>query len=220
MKRSACRIALGFGLLAFATIAAAQPLAGRHRIGLRLGMWDQGSETRVEIAPGTASTSIESTLPLGGLEYGHWLEENLTLTISVEAMSLDFETRTGLTGVTVNSAVVGSLLLGLKYGLVPQDGESSVRPHLFGALGLYRGSQDDVATGLTVLVSSREESAFGGRLGGGVDFILGRHLMVDLGIGYNFMTDFETPIGGRRNYGGPSMNLGFGYLFGSGVATE
>jgi len=157
---------------------------------------------------------------LGGLTYGHWLEEDLALTITVGAMALEAETRVTVSGTSAHAAAVGSFLLGLRHYFSSSTGRSPVRPYLGGGVGIYRGSQDDVISGTTVLATSRQETAFGGRLAVGSDFLLSRHFLTGLAAGYNLMTDFEAPIGGSRNYGGPEMSLDLSYLFGSGAADE
>jgi len=59
--------------------------------------------------------------------------------------------------------------------------------------------------------------AFGGQLGAGIDFILSPHFMAGIAGGYNIMADFEEPIGGSVNYGGPEFSIGLSYLFGQGL---
>ena len=38
--------------------------------------------------------------------------------------------------------------------------------------------------------------------------------------GYNWMADFDQPVGGRRNYSGFGMSVGLGVLFGRGTAAR
>ena len=40
--------------------------------------------------------------------------------------------------------------------------------------------------------------------------------MLGARLGYNLMADFDEPLGGRDNYGGPEFNLTFSWLIGSG----
>jgi hypothetical protein len=78
------------------------------------------------------------------------------------------------------------------------------------------GSQVATDVGAIVTAEARTEPAIGGELGGGVDFLLGRHFVTSVGLGFVLMTDFEQQIGGSDNYSGPQLTLGFGYVFGGG----
>jgi len=219
MKTLLYLILLGTLSPTVATGAEAQSLAGRHQISLRLGMWNQTAETKVEAVTPTVSTSVEDSGLLAGLGYTHWLEENLALAIKFSALALDTETLVSVSGVSTDFAMVGSVLLGLKRTILTSSDDASVRPFLGASVGLFRGSQDEVRTGLEMVVASRAETAFGGQLGVGADFIVGRHFMAGVAIDYNLMSDFDEPIGGSRDYSGPEFSLGFGYLFGSGDAA-
>lgn len=63
---------------------------------------------------------------------------------------------------------------------------------------------------------SRSEGAFGVRLGGGIDFLLGQSFKLGANAGYDLMTDFSKPIGARKNYSGPEFSLSFGIILGEG----
>jgi len=192
-------------------------LEKRHLIGLRLGMWNQVANVRTEVGVGGVSTSVGSDGFLGGVSYGHWLKEDLALNISVGGMMADVETRVGLLGVSHETAAVTHILVGLKQYFPKSTYGSSVRPFVKASLGPYIGSQTRTETGLVVSVESRSEPAFGGQAGVGVDFVVGRHFLTGISVGYNLMNDFDEPIGGSKNYSGPEFSLGFSYLFGKGT---
>jgi opacity protein-like surface antigen len=60
---------------------------------------------------------------------------------------------------------------------------------------------------------SRTETAFGGRLGAGIDFFLSDHFKAGANAGYNMMSDFSAPVGARSNYSGADFSCGIGYIF-------
>ena len=153
---------------------------------------------------------------LGGIAYGHWLEEHLALTVSIRAMALDISTNTGAFGVITETSTITSMLVGVKYYLVKSTLASSVRPNLKGSVGPFIGSQSTTRAGTTTVTESRTENVFGGQLGAGVDFVTGRHFMMGFGLGYNQMADFGNPIGGSENYSGPELSFEFSWLFGKG----
>ncbi len=203
-------------VLALAVSADAISLEKRHQLALRLGMWNQITDTRTEIGVSGVTTSVESSGLLGGIAYGNWLEENLALTFSVGGMALDISTNTGISGVITETSAITSMLMGVKYYFAKSTLQSSVRPHLRSSAGPFIGSQSSNEVGTTIVNESRTEFAFGGQLGAGVDFVTGRHFMMGFGLAYNLMTDFSEPIGGSKNYGGPEFSFEFSWLFGKG----
>ena len=204
-------------VLALAVNANAVSLEKRHQLSLKLGMWNQTTSTRVEVGLDGVETSVESSGLLGGIAYGHWLQENLALTFCIEGMALDISTDAGVVGVVTESSTVTSMLLGLKYYFVKSTLVSTVRPYLKGSAGPLTGTQSSSRVGLRVVNEERTESAFGGQIGGGVDIVTSRHFMMGIGMGYNLMSDFSEPIGGSRNYSGPEFGFEFSWLFGKGI---
>ncbi|MDH4158234.1 MAG: outer membrane beta-barrel protein [candidate division Zixibacteria bacterium] len=209
--------ALACVVVALAVSADAVSLEKRHQLGLRLGMWNQVTDTRTEIGVGGVETSVEGSGMLGGIAYGHWPEEYLAMTFSIGAMALDITTNTAVSGVTEETSVIASMLMGVKYYPLRSTLSSSVRPYLKSAVGSFIGTQSSRIVGLTVVTESRTEFAFGGQLGAGMDFVTGRHFMMGFGLAYNLMTDFSEPIGGSKNYGGPEFAFEFSWLFGKGL---
>lgn len=209
-------ITLACVVFALATGADAVSMEKRHQLALRLGMWNQITDTRTEIGITGVTTSVESSGLLGGIAYGNWLEENLAMTFSIGGMALEISTNTGIAGVITETSAITSMLMGVKYYFARSTLESSVRPNLRGSAGPFIGSQSRTAVGLTIVNESRTEYAFGGQLGAGMDFVTGRHFMMGFALAYNLMTDFGDPIGGSKNYSGPEFSFEFSWLFGKG----
>ncbi len=202
-------------------IACASSVAGmlekRHEIGLNVGMWNQVADTRTEINLTSVKTTVDNSGVMGGLEYSYWLQENLALNIGVGGYSAKVETDDGLIYSKTTTASVGFILMGLKYHFLRSSATSSVRPFLKAGVGTFIGDQSKTETGLTILTESRTEAAMGGHVGAGTDFLISRRFMTGINFGYNFMTDFDEPIGGSKNYSGPEFSFAFGILFGKGV---
>jgi hypothetical protein len=201
-------------ILGLSAFCNAQFLEKRHMIELRFGMWHHASNVRTEISPGSVSTTVGNNGYMGEVVYGHWLTESTALQVIVGGASADVSTSVGITGVSNETAQVGHILLGIKKYFPESTYGSSVRPFAKVAVGPYIGSQTEVKSGLVVAVESRSEPAFGGQIGGGVDFVLGRHFLTGISLGYNLMADFNEPIGGSKNFSGPEFSIGIGYLFG------
>lgn len=202
--------------LTIAVNTSAGVLEKRHYLGIRIGMWSQVADTRTEIGAGLISTTVENSGYMGGVAYGHWLTEGLALNIHVGGVSADMEARVGLLGVSTETAYVGHILVGIKQYFPKSTFSSSVRPFARALIGPFIGSQTRTEVGLVVATESRSESALGGQAAVGLDFVLSRHFLAGMALGYNLMSDFGEPIGGSENYSGPEFSLGFGYLFGKG----
>lgn len=216
MHTAKTTLALAALLLAASVPASAQSLEKRHLIELRLGLWNQVNDVRAEAGAGGVSTSVGGSGFLGGLAYEHWLSEAVGLRVSVGAMAASVDTEIDGSGVSTETATITQLLLGTRYYLPKSTYGSSVRPFLGAAVGAFIGSQVATEVGAVVTAEARTESALGGELGAGVDFLLSRHFVLSATLAFALMTDFEQPIGGSDNYGGPQLTIGFGYMFGGG----
>lgn len=199
-------------LMMLASSTQAQSLNKRHQLEIRMGMWNQVTDTRTEVNTDPFATSVKASGFAGGLSYGHWLQENLALNISVGAMMAEVETYENTISQSTRIALVSPVLFGLKYYFPRSTYHSSVRPFVKAAVGPYTGYQEKSESGVVVIVESRSESVMGGQLGGGVDFILGSHFLTGIAFAYNFIDDFQEPIGGSRNYSGPEIEFGLSLL--------
>jgi opacity protein-like surface antigen len=98
----------------------------------------------------------------------------------------------------------------VKYYLFNPGPEDAVRPFASAAIGPYIGSE----TNSTMMSQeAHSETAFGGRLGVGLDFLLGENFKLGVNARYNLMSDFSTPVGARSNYDGADGSIGLGYIF-------
>lgn len=196
--------------------SAAQLLEGRHELELRLGVWARTTEARTQVGPASVRSSVGGSGFMGGLAYTRWLTEEWALDVSLSAMEVDVESSAGVSGVTSETSVISSIMVGTRYSFPPSAAGSSVRPYVEAGGGVVIGTQTESAVGPSILTTSRTEAAAGGDLGIGIDFLIGHRFVLGVGGAYQLMTDFSEPIGGDRNYSGPTFALRFGYLFGRG----
>jgi len=214
MTTAKTTLALGALLVAATVSLAAQSLDHRHQIELRLGLWNQLNDVRTEASAGGVSTSVGTTGFLGGVAYGHWLSEAVALRVSAGAMAARVTADVSGSGVFTETAAVSQLLLGMRYYFPRSTYGSAVRPFLGAGIGAIIGSQVASEVGTVVTAEARTEPAIGGEVGGGVDFLLSRHVAISAGLAFALMTDFGEPIGGSDNYSGPQLTLGFSWVFG------
>ena len=193
----------------------AQPLKGKSRIELKGGPWMINSAVNVGLTG--VETSIESGGILGGIAYGKWLQENLVIDISITALRADLSVNAGVTGVATNNAWVVPILVGVRYYPISSTLESSWRPYLRAGVGPYIGSESKTEVNIQVIVESKTRTAFGGFLGTGLDILLSKSFILGLEGGYNLISDFSEPIGGRKNYSSGEFCIGISLLLGKGV---
>lgn len=195
----------------------ANQLEERHQLELKLGIWNQIADARVDITDIDVSTSVGSSGLLAGISYGYWLQEGLALNIGTSVLFAKVESTVGIPMVLSETATVTNVLFGLKRYFPVSSYGSPVRPFVRAAVGPFIGQQTYSEVGLVVATESRSEVTLGGQAAIGADFILSRKVMVGLMLGYNLMADFDEPIGGSKNYGGPEMSFGFSFLLGRGT---
>lgn len=196
---------------------SAQSLEGRHQLELRLGGWSQVTDTGTAVGPSGVETTVSSNGFIGGLAYGHWLQEDLAFRISAGIMAANMDVSASVTGVDTEFAAVLPFLVGMRYYFPASTRGEQFRPFVGMHAGTFVGGQEITRTGVSVVVEGRTEVAFGGQAEAGVGILLSEKVMATVSFAYNLMQDFEQPIGGSSNYSGPQMTLGFSLLLGGGT---
>jgi hypothetical protein len=204
----------------FATYSyAGDGLNGRSCIELSVGsaFWSQSSVSQSISVSGVRTTAKSGGLS-GALSYSYWLQEDLSIHLSMGMFVGEASSSVDYSGVSQRASIVVPILLGLKYYLPAPSPDSRVRSYLSGAVGPFIGFEGKNNEGwLGISQEAHSETALGARIGGGIDFLVGRTFKLGVNVGYNLMTDFANPIGARKNFNGPDFSLGFGIVFGSGV---
>ncbi|MDH3937611.1 MAG: outer membrane beta-barrel protein, partial [candidate division Zixibacteria bacterium] len=168
--------------LTLAAVADANQLENRHQIGLQLGVWNQVADVRTEIGIGGMTSSVGSSGFLGGLKYGYNFSEHLALNIDIGVMRAKVEAKFGFLRSSSTAASVTHLLVKAKWYLPSVTGKSSMRPYLSAGVGPFVGSQAELLLGQTLVEKATTETVLGGQIGGGVDFITGRHFMTGVSV--------------------------------------
>lgn len=206
-------------LMVFAVVLpeslSAQRLEKRHQLELRIGGWTQTTDARTAVGPAGVTTTVGSNGVLGGVAYGHWLQENLAFRITATIMSASLEVQVSGVGIATQFAGVMPVMFGMRYYLPKSTYGEQFRPFLGAGAGMFFGGQEITQTGTTVVTESRTEAAMGGELEAGVGILVSSKVMATVAFAYDLMTDFEDPIGGSSNYSGPQMTLGLSLLLGN-----
>lgn len=201
-------------------------LEKRSRLELRAGWWQQkdGIRQSVIVGPNVVETSIDNGGVSGSLSYAYWMRENLSVYFTVGVMPVKVDSHvqsipSSLSApvVSQNTVMILPVLFGVRYYLSGHNSATVFRPYLAAAVGPYIGHETKSEVGVQVLQESRTTTVPGGRLGAGIDMQLSRYFMLGIDAGYNLLTEYSDPLGGRENYSGAEFGFGVSWLFGKGI---
>ncbi len=204
-------------VLLFATAALLSPAArsqepvlkGRSGLELNFGLWT-GPNTSIAVGVQGVGVDVKSGAFAGGILFAHWVQEYLSVTMSAGLLAGRASSTVSILNVSQKVSSVIPVLLGVRYYALGSAAGERVRPYLSAGVGLYAGSE---VKNSILSHEARTETAFGGRAGAGLDFFLGDHFKLGASAGYHLMSDFDTSIGGRKNYNGGDFTIGVGYVF-------
>lgn len=206
------RVYLVFFVLATASSAVlAQGLVLKDRsvIEFNIGIWGGSKVSNTIGATGIQSTADASSF-VGGLVYAYGIREDMAVTLSAGILGASASANVGVFGTSQQAGAVVPILLGVRYYVPSPEQGARVRPFLSLGVGTYIGSESSSSIGLTLVQQTHTETAFGSRIGAGIDFYFGNSFKIVANAGYNIMTDFSSPVTGRSNFDGGDFSLGFG----------
>ena len=188
-------------------------VAGRNRVALLLGVSAHGD------GGATAVSGTDAGGFLGGLQYTRYVRENLAFTVSPHTVASVTGSRVSADGVFSGTASVAALPFGVRWAPRGDDlWRRAVKPFVSASVGPVFGSTSgSTVTRGTVVSGATTSTTVGGLVGGGVDLHTGRTFSIGVEAGYAWTAKFSEPVGGRRDYSGFEMSLGFGWLFGRGA---
>ncbi|MGD8779496.1 MAG: outer membrane beta-barrel protein [Ignavibacteria bacterium] len=146
----------------------------------------------------------------GVIEYSYHFDDIWAFFFNAGGVAAKVEASIDHGDVSSEVSTVTPILMGAKLYLNNYSNEIPIKPFIKAGLGIYMGNESKSEV---ITVENHTESAVGAYVGGGVDFLLLPFLKATMQAGYNTITDFDRSIGGRLNYTGPEVSLGFGFLF-------
>lgn len=185
------------------------PLRGSSSIELNLGLWNE-IQAGQQLSVSGIKQSAKASGFIGGVGYSYWMRENLAVTVGAALLSGEASSTVSPPNIQQRATSVVSVLIGMRYFVPQPEPEDHVRPFIAVGVGSYIGSE---AENSLFSQSAHSESVLGGRLGVGLDALLGSWFKLSANVGYNVMGDFKTPVGARNNYNGYDMSFGFGFVF-------
>ena len=206
----------------------------RSRVELRGGYWNPSGESTTS-TDGLGWQSTENGV--GSIAYIYQKKANLALIFRSVGLISETKNSVGVLDTSPSSVMVMALLFGVRYywPLAP----SPFRPYLAASVGPYL-SIDDVwqndqgiwqeeredeeddnreDTGQLLVHAARDQVTIGTYVGGGVDFAIGKYLMLGASAGYHLVANFAEPIRGRRNFSGPELSFSLSLLWGKDVGA-
>jgi len=113
-------------------------LKGRSGIDLHIGLYDNTGVTKITLSPEVVTTNA-STGFMGAISYQYWIEDYLSLGVSLGALVINASTSIHTTEVATETATVAPLIIGINYYPLQASQQSTVLPYLSGYIGPYIG---------------------------------------------------------------------------------
>ena len=201
ISSSILALTLGIPAAARAQTPDTLSLAGRNVLAFGIGL--TGARTATA---GGGSATTHSAGQLASIAFTHFVRPQVAIEISTAI--LDAKTSAGR-GQARNEATT-PLLFGLRYAPPAVALTTSLRPFVSGAVGPYfrTVTQASALTG----TGSATRSAMGARFGGGVNWNVARHFVLELEGDYHAVRPFPVESGAPNATGfAMSFALGFGW---------
>jgi hypothetical protein len=193
--------------------AFAHAVAGRDRFELRGGMWRTGRH----VVAGAGSDGF------AGLQYTHYINERLAMTLAVSVIGGEAGVSTSGIGQFAGAASLFSVPVGVRWNPLRSGvAASAIKPYLLATIGPVVGASSGSFTSkakTASVVGAHDELSGGGQVGAGVDFHVAHSVTIGVSGGYNWMIPFETAVGSRTRYDGPEIAVSFGVVFGKARVT-
>jgi len=190
---------------------AALTVAGRHRIDLKIGVWQKPSSSGIVTGVGTSDV-------LGGLQFMHYFSESIAMFVAVEGIGSQTGTTVNSAGVFDGTSWTAAMPIGVNWNPFPTGKlPRGIRPYFTTALmPVFEGSVGSFSGSHHNSSGVNSSATAGGQFGGGVDFQVARHCAINAGAAYNWIAGVDMPLGLSRSLSGPEVSISFGFLFGKG----
>jgi len=149
--------------------------------------------------------------------YTRYLREDLAVTFSIDAASVDSGTSVGPKGEA--AGIVGGYAMPVGIRWNPFKGDHSVqsfKPFLAFGVGPVFGMSEGSFVGKTISAGTARRTTAEAQIGAGFDVHVARAASIGVTVGYNVMGNFSEPVGLRDNFNGMQVTIGVGWLFGKG----
>jgi hypothetical protein len=202
-------------LVVFMGTVKSDHLGHQHQITLGIGVWDHEHNPGIETGLSNKGVIMETNGYTGKVSWKYFLSDKLATNVSFGLRSAGFDASITMDSAYFDAVSVYHVLFGFSYYPSLSKNFSPIRPFISAVIGPYVADLSVNKTNPLLEMSYKTETTFGGRLGVGFDFLMGRSFSIGLGLGYNYMADFKHSIAGNKNYNGSELTFNISYLIGT-----
>ncbi len=184
-------------------------LYGKNCLAINIGLLNNTSAVANTTGAGT------STGFLGSFLYNRWVSDELAFELNAGIVGAKAQSGVNINGIEQTSAAVIPFLAGFRYYPMGLTLGNAVKPYILVMVGAFNGysSSNKMVLGANIGAESKTQSVFGSKFGVGLDTFIDTWMRIGLNTGFNLVTDFDEPVGQRRNYSGVEFSMSFGVMF-------
>ena len=207
-------------LTGLSSAVSAGPLFGRSRLEFGGGLRHHPALS--EIAGGIDDDMISGAANGGFAKVGlsKWIGEDIAFAVDYTVHDVETSSWSDYYGENWDEIqLVHSVMFGFRFYWPQSRPYSATHPYFSAGAGPFMGTIEYHEDGPCDCERHEEiyhTAVLGARLGGGVDFLMGRNFMIGFTGGYVFAEEFTNPVGGRHDYSGSEFGMSFSILFGRG----
>jgi len=188
---------------------------GKHNIQLGIGLLSNHSVEN-EISTGSVLNSAGGSGFMVSIAYNYWAQDNLAFGVNVAVIGSEVSNSVSGSQVSSEASSVVPVLFGIKYQPSMMAVSKGVRPYIFASAGPCIGSATRSFTAAGLSNETYTKTVLASHFGLATDFVLSRLFVAGLSAGYYLATNFNRPIGGKKNYSSPEFTLSMEILLGGG----
>ncbi len=185
----------------------------KHHLSFQLGFTGQVENSTTFSGSGVKTISSVSGIT-GYFIYSYRFTPDWAFFIKSGALRAETSTQSDGYEVSSQTSTIVPFLLGAKFQPERFSLAGVMWPFLSLGLGPYFGFGTESSAGLTISNKTTSETAFGGRVGAGIEAILGRWFLLGFDVGYHLVSDFSSPLGNKTNYSGAEVMFTVGFVWG------
>jgi len=195
---------------------AAEGPQGTVSAEVRAGLWLASNVRSLTASAGNVESEPGAAFQ-GGVGVDYCISDEFAVDLSLGIIAARINTHEEALHSSQESEFVVPLLIGLRYYSHAHTIDSTLHPYISVSVGPFAGlvSRDDTESKIV-----RSEVSFGGRIGGGIEKQIGDEFVLSLNGGLFLMSNYAGTIGGRRNFNGPEISIGFAILLGNDDSDE
>ena len=186
-------------------------LTGKNCLAVNIGLLNNTAA----VVNTTGAGASASTGFLGSFLYNHWVTDDWAIELNAGIVGAKAQSGVNSLGVEQSSAAVVPFLAGFRYYPMGFAMGNTVKPYIVVLVGAFNGysSSNKVVFGSNIGSESKSQSVFGSKFGVGIDAFINSWMRVGLNTGFNLVSDFDEPVGQRKNYSGVEFSMSFGVVF-------